>query len=54
MRTKHGIVGVTEDQSLIGKDVENSKPCVLVVGEELLHRYKKFDDSKMTFDEIID
>ena len=34
--TKHGIVDVTEDHSLINRDGETIKPCDLVMGEELL------------------
>ena len=40
VRTKHGIVDVTEDHSLIGKDREIFKPCDLVAGEELSHNFK--------------
>ena len=54
IRTKHGIVDVTEDHSLIGKDKEILKPCDLVVGKELLHNFMNFHESQITFDEIID
>ena len=36
IRTKHGIVDVTEDHSLINRDGEIIEPCDLVMGEEIL------------------
>ena len=54
MRTKHGIVDVTQDHSLIGIDRDISKPCDLVMGEELLPNFTNFDEPQITFDEIID
>ena len=53
VRTKHGIVDVTEDHSLINKNREIIKPCNLEIGEELLHNYMEFGESQITFDEII-
>ena len=52
--TKHGIVDVTEDHSLIGMNREIIKPCDLVIGEELLHNFMIFNEPQITFDEIID
>ena len=37
VRTKHGIVDITEDYSLINRNREIIKPCDLKIGEELLH-----------------
>ena len=54
IRTKHGIVDVTEDHSLINRNREIIKPCDLQIGEELLHNYMEFGESQITFDEIID
>ena len=54
IRTKHAIVDVTEDHSLLDKNREIMKPSDLIVGEELLHNYINFGESKITFDEIID
>ena len=38
IRTKHGIVDVTEDHSLINRNKEIIKPCDLEIVEELLHK----------------
>ena len=54
IRTKHGIVDVTEDHSLTNRDREIIKPCDLELGEELLHSFMNFNESQITFDEIID
>ena len=54
IRTKHGVVDVTEDHSLINRDGEIIKPCDSVLGEELLHSFMKFNEPQITFDEIID
>ena len=54
IRTKHGIVDVTEDHSLINRNREIIKPCDLEIGEELLHNYMEFGDPQIIFDEIID
>ena len=53
IRTKHGIVDVTEDHSLINTYREIIKPCDLEIGDELLHNYMEFGESQITFDEII-
>ena len=53
IRTKHGIVDVTEDHSLINRKREIIKPYDLEIGEELLHNYMEFGESQITFDEII-
>ena len=53
VRTKHGIVDVTEDHSLINKNREKIKPCDLELGEELLHNFMIFQEPQTTFDEII-
>ena len=53
VRTKHGIVDVTEDHSLINKNREIIKLCDLEVGEELLHNFMNFQEPQITFDEII-
>ena len=53
VRTKHGIVDVTEDQSLINKNREIIKPCDLEIGEELLHNFMNFQEPQITFNEII-
>ena len=50
IKTKQGIVDVTEDHSLIGMDREIIKPCDLVMGEELLHNLMNFDERQITFD----
>ena len=34
IRTKHGIVDVTEDHSLIKRNREKIKPCDLEIGDE--------------------
>ena len=52
-RTRHGIVDVTEDHSLINRNSEIFKPCDLEIGEALLHIYMEFGESQITFDEII-
>ena len=54
IRTKHAIVYVTEDHSLISKNREIIKPCDLVIGEELLRNFMNFNEPQITFDEIID
>ena len=54
VRTKHGIVDVTEDHSLIGKDMEIIEPCDLVVREKLLHNFMNFYEPQITLEEIID
>ena len=54
IRTKHGIVDVTEDHSLINRDREIIKPCDLKIGEELLHDFMNVREPQITFDEIID
>ena len=54
IRTKHGIVDVTEDHSLINKNREIIKPCDLEIGEELLQNFVNFNEPQITFDEIID
>ena len=43
IRTKRGIVDVTEDHSLINRDTEIIKPCDLMTGEELLHNFMNFN-----------
>ena len=48
IRTKHAIVGVTEDHSLLNKNREVVKPCDLILGEELLHNYFEFGDPYVT------
>ena len=53
IRTKHAIVDVTEDHSLLDQNREVIKPCDLIIGEELLHNHMNFGESKITFDEII-
>ena len=53
IRTKHGVVDVTEDHSLIGVDREIIKPCDLEIGEELLHNFMNFNEPQITYDEII-
>ena len=53
IRTKHGIVDVTEDHSLINRKREIIKPCDLENGEEILHNYMNFGESQITFNEII-
>ena len=53
IRTKHGIVDVTEDHSLINRNREIFKPCDLETGEELLHNFMSFQEPQITFDEII-
>ena len=54
IRTKHEIVDVTEDHSLINKNREIIKPCDLEIGEEFLHNYIDFGEPQITFDDIID
>ena len=54
IRTKHAIVDVTEDHSLLNKNREVVKPCDLILGEELLHNYFELGEPYVTFDEIID
>ncbi len=54
VRTKHGIVDVTEDHSLITSDREIIKPNELIIGEELLHNHFDNTSPKITFKEIID
>ena len=51
IRTKHAIVDVTEDHSLLGKSREVVKPRDLILSEELLHNYFEFGVSCVTFDE---
>ena len=53
VRTKHGVVDVTEDHNLINRKREMIKPCDFEIGEELLHNYMEFGESQITFDEII-
>ena len=53
IRTKHGIVDLTEDHSLINTNREIIKPCYLEIGEELLHNYMEFSEPQITFDELI-
>ena len=53
IRTKHAIVDVTEDHSLLDQNREIIKPSDLILGEELLHNHMNFSESKITFDEII-
>ena len=53
IRTKHGVVDVTEDHSLIGIDREIIKPCDLEKGDELLHNFMNFNEPQITYDEII-
>ena len=53
IRTKHAIVDVTEDHSLLDQNREIIKPSDLILGEELLHNHMNFGESKITFDEII-
>ena len=43
---KHGIVDVTEDQNLLGKNIEIIKPHCLVKGEKFLHNHIKFGEPK--------
>ena len=52
IRRKHGIVVVTEDDSLIDKHREITEPCGLVLGAELLHNHLSFGEPKLTFDEL--
>ena len=54
IRSKHGIVDVTEDHSLINKDREIIEPCDLVMGEDFLHIFMEFNEPQITFDEIFD
>ena len=54
IRTKHGIVDVTGDHSLIDKNREIIKPCDLLLVEEMLHNHINFGESKITLDELID
>ena len=54
VRTKHGIVDVTEDHSLINRNREIIKPCDFEIGEELLHNFMNFQEPQITFDEIMD
>ena len=54
IRTKQGIVDVTEGHSLIGIDRENIKPCDWAVGDEVLHYFMNFQEPQFTFDENID
>ena len=54
IRTKHGIVDVTEDHSLINIKREIIKPCDLEIEEELLHSFMNFNEPQITFHEIID
>ena len=49
VRTKHGIVDVTEDHSLLNKNRKIMKPCDLKSGEELLNNYMEFGESQITF-----
>ena len=53
IRTKHAVVDVTEDHSLIGVDREIMKPRDLEIGEELLHNFMNFNEPQITYDEII-
>ena len=53
IRTKHAVVDVTGDHSLIGVDREIMKPCDLEIGEELLQNFMKFNEPEITYDEII-
>ena len=53
IRTKHAVVDVTEDHSLIGVDREIIKPKDSEIGEELLHNFMNFNKPQITFDEII-
>ena len=53
VRTKYGIVDVTEDHSLINKNREIIKPCDLEIGKEVLHNFMNFQEPQITFDEII-
>ena len=54
IRTKHTIVDVTEDHSLLNKNREVVKPCDLILGEELLHNIFEFGEPCVTFVEVID
>ena len=54
IRTKHGIVDVTEDHSLIGIDRQIIRPCDLAVRDEKMHIFMIFQEPRITFDEIID
>ena len=53
IRTKHGIVDVTEDHSLINRNRETFKPCYLAIGEELLHNNMEFGEPQIFFDEYV-
>ena len=53
IRTKHAVVDVTEDHSLISVNREIMKPCDLEIGEELLHNFMNFNEPQITYDEII-
>ena len=53
IRTKHGIVDITEDHSLIKRNREKIKPCNLEIGEELIHNFMNFNEPQISFDEII-
>ena len=53
IRTKHGIVDVTEDHISIKTNRKIIKPCDMEIGEEMLHNYMEFGESQITFEEII-
>ena len=51
--TKHGIVDVTENHSLLDKNREISNPCDLMIGDEGLYNYIEVGDPQMIFGETI-
>ena len=53
MRTKHAIVDVTEDHSLMGRGREIINPYDLVIDEKLLHNPKEIGEPEITFNEFI-
>ena len=54
IRTKHGIVDVTEDHILRNKNREIIKLFDLLLGDDFLHNYLYFGEPKITFDEFND
>ena len=54
IRTKHAMVDATEDHSLPNRETETSKPCVLVLAEDLLPNPISFGEIEISFNEVID
>ena len=54
IRTKHAIVDVTEDHSLLDKNRETIKPCDLIFGEELLHNHMAFGKPQKDYNKSTD